>query len=155
MNELGEIRDRVIRHGFPELMGEDVQAEYKPLEDALFEYGELGGEGFYIEVDESLREAPTEVMEGGFAHEFAHILSDRKRSSASKFGDRLACIFSKTYRALDEINTDLQVIIRGYGRQLLALLKYSEEKGLPYYREDGLSLREVEAILSQVPESEG
>ena len=148
MNNLDEIRDEIIKKGFPELLTEDIQAEYKPLKDALFEYGELTKEGFYIEVDDSMKDAPKDVMEGGFAHELSHILTDKEQGKALSLRDGLAYRISKRYKTLDERNTDLQVIIRGYGPQLLAFLEYSEKEGFPHYKEDGLSTREVKSILS-------
>lgn len=145
---LAKIRDRVIKKGFPELMNDDIQIEYSNLNDALFEYGELSEEGFYVEVDTSLKNAPEEVIEGGLAHELSHILTDKKEQKNLNFRDRLAYKFSLNYRTLDERNTDLLVIIRGYGKQLSTFLKYAQEKGFPHYKEDGLSIREIETLLS-------
>jgi hypothetical protein len=148
VENLAKIRDNIIIKNFPELMDDDIQVEYNNLEDALFEYGELSEEGFYIEVDESLKDAPEEVIEGGLAHELSHILTDKKEHRNLNFRDRLAYKFSLNYRTLDERNTDFLVIIRGYGNQLLTFLKYAEKKGFPHYKEDGLSIREIEALLS-------
>lgn len=148
MQNLAEVRDRVIKKGFLELMDEDIQVEYKNLDDALLEYCGLTSDGYSIEVDASMKNAPIDVMEGGFAHELSHILTDLGEARSSKRRDRWARIISKRYRTLDERNTDLQVIIRGFGSQLLAFLEYSQEKGFDHYKEDGLSIREVRAILS-------
>ncbi len=148
VDKLAKIRDRVIKKGFPELMDDDIQIEYSSLNDALLEYGELSEEGFYIEVDISLKKAPEEVIEGGLAHELSHIMTDKNEDGNLMFWDKLAYKFSPSYRTLDERNTDLLVIIRGYGNQLLAFLKYAEEKEFPHYKEDGLSIREIESILS-------
>ena len=148
MNSLLEIRDDIIVSGFPELMKEDIQVEYKLLNDALFEYGGLTSEGFYIEVDESLKNAPRDVMEGGFAHEFSHISTDLELGKKQTLCDRIAYRVSKRYKTMDERDIDLQVILRGYGPQLLSFLRYSEEKGFPHYKEDGLSIREVSSLLS-------
>jgi len=147
-DNLGKIRDRVIKKGFPELMDDDIQIEYSDLDDALFEYGELSEEGSYIEVDLSMKETPEEVIEGGLAHELSHILTDKKEDKNLTLREKLAYKFSATYRTLDERNTDLLVIIRGYGNQLLAFLKYAQENGFPHYKEDGLSIREIETLLS-------
>jgi hypothetical protein len=147
VENLAKIRDRVIKKGFPELMNDDIQIEYSALDDALFEYGELSEEGFYIEVDTSLKDAPEEVIEGGLAHELSHILTDKKEDKNLTLRDKLAYKFSLRYRGLDERNTDLLVIIRSFGNQLLAFLKYAEEKGFPHYKEDGLSIREIEMLL--------
>lgn len=148
MNNLSEIRDKVIKSGFPELMSEDIQVEYKKLEDAVFECGGLTEEGFYIEVDKSMENAPESVIEGGFAHELSHILIDKTQGIGLTLRDGLARTLSKRYKTLDERNTDLQVIIRGYGGQLLSFLEYSDKKDFPHYKEDGLSIREVKQILS-------
>ena len=61
-NDLSQIVDGVIVKRFPELLGEDIQIEYTKLQDSLLEYGELTDEGYYIEVDETLRSAPREVL---------------------------------------------------------------------------------------------
>ncbi len=151
MNDLTHIRDQVIRRGFPELLAEDIQVEYKYLKDALLEYGLLTEEGFYIEVDESLTNAPVQVLTGGFAHELSHMLVDKNFKDHSISRDRFAYKISKRYKTLDERNTDLEVILRGFGKDLLIFLEYSEKKGYPHYREDGLSIREVEILIEKMP----
>jgi hypothetical protein len=141
---LEDIRDEIIQEGFPELMDEDVQIAYENIDDALCAYGELTEEGYYIDVDISLRDAPRRVIEGGVAHELSHILTDRDAGTEDTEAYRL----SKRYRILDERNTDVLTILRGYGPQLLAFLEYSEKKEFPRYKEDGLSMREIRKILS-------
>jgi hypothetical protein len=149
MNDLAHIRDLVIRRGFPELLAEDIQVEYKHLKDAMLEYGHLTQEGFYIEVDESLQKAPEQVLAGGIAHELSHILTDKNLKGRSVSMDGFAYRLSKRYKTLDERNTDLEVILRGFGKDLLAFLEYSEKEGYPYYKEDGLSIREVKILLEK------
>jgi hypothetical protein len=147
MNNLNELRDQVISRGFPELMAEDIQVEYKELKDALFEYGGLTQEGYYIEVDESLTDAPMEIIIGGLAHECSHILTDISSGNKVMSRDKIAYGISPRYKTLDERNTDLEVILRGFGKELLNFLEYSETNGYPYYKEDGLSIREVKRLL--------
>jgi hypothetical protein len=149
MNDLAQLRDLVIRKGFPELLDEDIQVEYKHLEDALLEYGTLDPEGFFIEVDDSLTDAPRQVLIGGFAHEFSHILVEKRSSRRVVSRDILAYRMSKRYKTLDERNTDLEVLLRGYGEDLLAFLEYSEKEGYPHYKEDGLSIRELKILLKK------
>ena len=55
---------------------------------------------------------------------------------------------SKRYKILDERNTDLEVILRGFAKELLAFLECSEKSGYPLFKEDGLSIREVRALIS-------
>ena len=147
MVNLNELRDRVISRGFPELMAEDIHVEYKKLKDALLEYGSLTEEGYYIEIDESLIDAPKEIIVGGLAHEFSHILTDKSSGKRLMSRDRFAYGISSRYKTLDERNTDLEVILRGFGKELLNFLEYSETNGYPYYKDDGLSIREVKKIL--------
>ena len=149
MNDLALLRDQVIQKGFPELLDEDIQVEYKHLEDALLEYGTLDPEGFFIEVDESLIDAPQQVLKGGFAHEFSHMLVEKRSTKRTISRDMLAYRMSKRYKTLDERNTDLEVILRGYGKDLLVFLEYAEKKGYPHYKEDGLSIRELKILLTE------
>jgi len=147
MNDLVRIRDKVIQRGFPELLAEDIQVEYKHLKDALLEYGRLTEEGFYIEVDESLQNASEQVLAGGLAHELSHILVEKNLEGRAISVDGLAYRLSKRYKTLDERNTDLEVILRGFGKDLLAFLEYAEKEGCPHYKEDGLSIREVKILV--------
>jgi len=147
VKNLEEIRDHVIKRGFPELMAEDIQVEYKKLEDALLEYGGLTEEGYYIEVDETLKTAPDDVLIGGFAHEFSHIISDKSLVKKLISRDKLAYNISPRYKTLDERNTDIEVLLRGFGNELLSFLEYSEKNEYPHYKEDGLSIREVKTLL--------
>jgi len=151
MNDLKHIRDHVIQRGFPELLAEDIQVEFKKLKDALLEYGLLTEEGFYVEVDESLMNAPKQVLIGGFAHELSHMLVDKNCKNHTISRDRFAYKISKRYKTLDERNTDLEVILRGFGKDLLVFLEYSEKEGYPHYKEDGLSIREVKILIEKNP----
>jgi hypothetical protein len=148
--DLSQILNTVIRRGFPELLGEDIQIEFLKVKASLLNYGELTHEGFYVEVDTSLRKAPIEVLIGGIAHECAHIVVDRLVGRKFLSGDMIAYRISKRYKTLDERNTDLEVILRGFGIELLAFLRYSEKLKLSHFREDGLSIREVELLTGEV-----
>ena len=147
MTDLTGLLDGVIHRGFPELLGEDIRIEYLTLRDSLLTYGKLSHEGFYIEVDKALHNAPIKVLRGGIAHECAHIVFDKSKGNKTLSIDMFAYRVSRQYRILDERNTDLEVILRGYGPELLEFLHYSVQLGLDHYREDGLSIREIESLL--------
>lgn len=154
MNNLQTLRDQVIRRGFPELLADDIQIEYKHLKDALLEYGSLTGEGYYIEVDESLQNSSPKVLIGGIAHELSHIVVDKNVEARLMSRDRLAYKISRRYKTLDERNTDLEVILRSFGKELLIFLEYAERAGYPHYKEDGLSIREVKILLERMSSAE-
>jgi hypothetical protein len=146
---LSKILNTVIRRGFPELLGEDIQIEYVKVKASLLNYGELTHEGFYIEVDTLLQKASPEVIIGGIAHECAHIVVDGEVGRKFLSGDMIAYRISKRYKTLDERNTDVEVILRGFGKELLAFLRYSAKLKLSHFREDGLSMREVEILIGK------
>ncbi len=149
VNKLTDLLNLVIRKGFPELLREDVHIEFAKLRDSLLQYGELTHEGYYIEVDETLRDATKGVLIGGIAHECAHIIMDKSIGHRFVTGDWLAYRISARYKTLDERNSDIEVILRGFGRDLLQFLRYSEKLELDHYKEDGLSIREVEILLGE------
>jgi hypothetical protein len=146
MNNLEEIRDYTIKKGFPELLAENITISYAHLKDAFLICGDLKDEGYFIKVTPILKKAPKDVIIGGVAHELAHILDAQSRNKHEKATDAKLYRFSKTYRTMTERNTDLQTIIRDFGAELLAFMKYYE-KTEPHYKEDGLSIREIQKLL--------
>ena len=147
-NNLEEIRDYVLEKGFLELMGTEIKVDYTNLKNALVEHGRLSGDGFYIEVDYSLGKASGPVIQGGLAHEFAHITKDRTLRGWARFADWLLYRISKQYEKLDERNADVLAVTRGFGPQLLEFLEYSEENlDLDHYEDEGLSILELKALL--------
>lgn len=143
-----EILDKIIKKSFPELMGEDIRIEWKNLDDALMEQGGLTGHGYYIEVDKTLKKAKESVIIGGLAHELCHILTSIELSRGKSITDIILYRISIRYKTLDERNTDLQAIIRGYGKELLEFMNHSEKEGYDYYKEDGLSVMEIKALFN-------
>jgi hypothetical protein len=149
MNNLDELKDEIVIKGFPELLDEDIKIEYQELEEGMFSQGEFKGGGYYIDVDETLKEAPKEVLEGGIAHEISHIVIAKKTGRLEKLMDDILYRIYGKYESLVERNTDIQTIMRGYGKQLLEMMRYSEGKmGYNHFKEDGLSIAEIKSILN-------
>lgn len=140
--ELRGIKDEIIKNAFPELMDSDIAIEFVVIEDSFMQVGELEDEGHFIEVDESLikirgdREE-VDVLKGGIAHELAHIVK-KSSSLLNKWIEKFLCRVSWKFKELDERNTDLTVVLRGYGKELLKFLEYCE-KDYSRYKGDGLS----------------
>ncbi len=149
MGKLRRLLDTVIIKGYIDLLDCDIQIEYKKLGDALAEYGELDPEGFFLEVDETVKSASESVKKGVLASELSHIVKDVKTSSFGRIKDKFLHWASKRYRINDERDTDLTTVLRGFGRELFEAMKFAEEKGFPHYREDGLSLRELEVLINK------
>ncbi len=149
LSDLVTIKQKVVRTGFPELTDIQIEIDFEDSDDEMLGYGELEGGGYYIDVDIVMRKASLAAIEGGLAHELAHISIDQSMDDASRFLDDLAYEFNEEYQTNDERKTDLLVIKRGYGIQLLKFFKFYNKRYKPYTKEDGLTKREIKEILKQ------
>lgn len=133
---------------YPELRSKDISVSWEDLEDALMEVQPMDPEGWIIEVDKTLKDSSPEVIVGGIAHELAHIVRELHFSQNTKFWDKLLYRYFRNYRTLDERNTDLEAVLRGFAPELLAFMEESEKHDLDFYEEDGLSIRELKTLLT-------
>ena len=138
---------RIVANSFPDLKRLRIAIEFGELDrDTCFFYSVEAGR-YRITVSNCLRRAPRRVLEGGIAHELAHIVQDsrlgpRQRDLAYQRYDR-----SPAYRMRDERKTDLRQIDRGYGPQLLAFLSYARRLGFRFTRQHGLLSAEISSRL--------
>ena len=65
----------------------------------------------------------------------------------TRFLEQLRYEHSKKYRSSNERETDLFVVERGYGHQLLAFVEYHDKRFKPYTEKDGLTAEELKEIL--------
>lgn len=145
MNNLQEILNSVKSNGFSDLHVV-ISVEYVKSKDAYFSY-ERNERKYHIEADKKMKKAPLEVVEGGLAHELAHIERDSKlgfferREDIRKYND------SAEYRKEDERETDMLVIQKGYGKQLLEFIKYHNKRRRKYKKKDGLTKKEIKKLI--------
>ena len=132
----------LIRRAFPELRGTKIALQFGDFDSWMY-YQPAAPASFILGVDNSLREAPRRVLEGGFAHELAHIACDRRRSRWQLDFAFARYRVSISWRIREERRTDLEVIRRGYGRHLLSLMLYARAHGYTSCREHGLLIAEV------------
>ena len=145
--ELYSIIDTMIKNRFPELSDIEIQLNLEESDDEFTAYGKLDGGGYYINVDKTLQQAPVPVIQGALAHELVHISLDKGMNFIVRFFDGLLYQLCSWYETYDERKTDLLVIKRGYGEQLLAFSKFANEEYEEYTAEDGLTAEEIEKIL--------
>jgi hypothetical protein len=142
------LRQMVLR-SYPELRRFRVGIAFEDLEsgDCLQCYTRNGR--FRIAVSPLLRDAPRRALEGGLAHELAHVLRDCRLGpfSAKLSSERIAA--SRSYRLREERATDLTAIERGYGPHLMELVRFARRLGIRFYRENGLLPEEI-ARLSRM-----
>jgi hypothetical protein len=110
-------------------------------------YESTGAGCFRICVDTSLLGAPHRVLAGCFAHELSHILRDSRMRPAQRLVAFVRYNSSALYRTRDERQTDLEVIRRGCGGQLLAFMLYAQARGYEWQRNEGLTIPEVRSRL--------
>ncbi len=147
LTDLVELKDQIVREAFPELSEVKIELHFEKSDDELMGYGELRGRGYYIDVDKVMRKAPLLAVEGGLAHELAHILVDFKMDPISRFFDQLSYERDKEYQTNDERKTDLLVVERGYGPQLLRYVRFHDKRYKHYAEEDGLTAKELKTLL--------
>jgi hypothetical protein len=140
---LEQILNTLIKRGFPELsrLRRRIAIGFATCDGLLCYDFEAGR--FIIWVDELLRGSPRRALEGGIAHELAHLLHDSRLSPMQR--ERTWMLYERSiwYRVRDERNTDRQVIDRGYGHHLLAFMKHARAQGVSFCSEHGLRLAEV------------
>lgn len=95
-----------------------------------------------------LRKARSEVKRGGIAHELEHIVC--WENNHREINRNIECYEGyKCHRDSDERNSDLGVILRGLGRELLYFFSYAkrrrpllkmEPKGVPGLSEEEIRL---------------
>jgi hypothetical protein len=138
----------LIRRGFPELAGRDFRICFGNYDSWM--WYDLSGRTFLIGVDNSLRAAPRRVLEGGFAHELAHVIRDRRLGPFQRGLAYKRYCSLRPYRIRDERGTDLEVIRRGYGMQLLALMLWARTRGYTSGPEHGLLLADIVRLCRRV-----
>lgn len=143
--QLEDICKNIINKGFQELKTEKFCAYYTRLKDSFGDY-DFAKNAVVIRLDKkTLFDAPVPVLEGVIAHEISHVARDRHLRT-SPVRTYLYSMF-EWHRQRDERETDLLVIERGFGPQLLAFVEYIDKKG--YYCGDGsLSMRALRKILA-------
>ena len=142
---LNQIKARAIR-GFLELKLTNIELCWYPVKGGIFEYGDFERkEGYYVHVHPGLRRARPEVLIAGTAHELAHIANEILRGKSHTTRTLNLYHNSRDYRRKDEIETDLEVINRGFGRELLCLESYRRRRRI--HNGYGIPLEHLRTII--------
>lgn len=109
-----------------------------------------------IEIDIDLKNESDILKIAAIASEISHIIKEKTLSliplGLGSYVEGLAYNMSTIYRNYDERQTDIETIRRGFGEELLELLKYCcEDLGNERGRPEGLSMTEIEEILKCTP----
>ena len=134
---------QVVLRSFPELrrLRIGIAVEELAAGDCL-EYYTLRGR-FRIGMSPLLSGAPRAALEGGIAHELAHILQDHRLGPAQLESAFARSALSRTYRIREERAADRCAVERGYGPHLISLIRFARRLGIRFYRENGLVAAEI------------
>jgi hypothetical protein len=141
------VKDRlnhIVDKSFPELLSFNFSLKYDELNDSFAETRETSKTSYTFILDSLFKTADEEI-----ACMHAHITQDNGQSKFERWIDSFLCEPFPRYSLLDERNADLTVILRGYGLNLLKLLRFIDKK-YPEYITEGLSINELEIILNLI-----
>ena len=140
-----KIMEGMIKKGFPDLYKESITLKYyMKRKNCFMDYSLYSDKSYSIGISEIMKNCSVAVFKGGLGHELSHIARER---TETKTQDRLYKKY-KEYRLLEERDTDLETIIRGYGKELLKFVEFTD-KIKAYTKEAGLSAREVRNLLKK------
>ena len=137
---------KIIRDSFPELLNFEFSLKYDQLKDSFAETWQIGDSKYVFAIDESFRDAGEHVIIGLLVHELSHISQDLELTGIEASVDIFLNDNVPRYSLLDERNADITAVIRGYGLNLLKLMRYLETN-YPSYETEGLSVEELEILL--------
>lgn len=138
-----QIMKQMLMKGFPDLLKESITLNYyRKRKDCFFEYASFADKTYSIDISDIMKNCPIAVFKGGLGHELSHIARARTENKTQL---RLYKKY-REYRTLEERETDLETIIRGYGKELMEFLRFIETIR-PYKKDSGLSATEAEMLV--------
>ena len=146
-SRIAALAKAMISSSFPTLRGLTLKLEMLDTDDFVMA---MRLEGKEINLDVSREDAARmgrSVVTGVLAHELCHAEEDYRR------GPLLEALFSWLYERIPSMETrmerriDIEVIRKGYGKELLAFQRYHDHLYEPYDQTDGLTVQEIEEAL--------
>jgi hypothetical protein len=115
-------------------------------DDELLSYT-VEGDRHLIHVNDCLRPARRQVLEGGIAHELCHIEADFRMGPFQRELAWRRYVASPWCRMREERATERRVIELGYGGSLLAFVRFARSLGYTFTREHGLLEPEIRRAI--------
>ena len=100
-----------------------------------------------ILVNNVLRPATRQVLEGGIAHELCHIDADVRLGPVQREMAWNRYAASRWCRMREERQTEVRVVELGYGPHLLAFVRFARRLGYSFTRENGLLYPEIQRAI--------
>jgi len=97
--------------------------------------------------EEDFAQMSSQAAIGVIVHELCHLESDLAESHFKKWlRTRFPRLFSVDVAKMER-DTDIMVIEKGFGKDLLAFQEYHDSIYEPYDESDGLTLKEIQAMV--------
>jgi len=150
MSKLQQILEKCLIK-YPELDKKYMFIKYDKLDEA-YAVSKLWKFGFEIKIDNSIKPLSEQIKIACVASELSHCVRDLKllKNPNGLINDRIQYQNSKDYMKKDERDTDIETVNRGFGNELLVLMKYEESRGEDEDGEedDGLTITELKHLLT-------
>jgi hypothetical protein len=108
-----------------------------------------------IRVNECLGAATSQVLEGGIVHELCHIDADLRLGRYQRELAWRRYAASRWCRMREERATEVRVIDLGYGRHLLAFVRFARRLGYSFTMENGLLYPEIRRAVQALQTLQG
>ena len=133
-----------MSNGYPEIEFLKLGFGYGRLENR---YGSsCKNNGIWeILIDSGLKGSKRSVLRGIASHEVSHVIENERLNKSAQRKDKILYRF-RLYKELKERETDLDVILRGHGEDLLSYKMFGFSRG---YNVTGLSVNETKKLIRQ------
>ena len=146
MIDLISIIGELMLNGYSDAVDLKIGTKYTRIPDHFSAKSFKNDGEWRIIVNRKLMNSNLKVVSGMMAHELSHIIRMSKLSFYNQRKD-LDLYRTSLYKDLDERNTDLDVILRGYGGELLSYKMFLLSTGV--YIDEGLTINEAKKLIRQ------
>lgn len=144
MAYLPSIIEELMSNGYPEIKFLRLGFGYERLKD-LHGSSYRNNGSWEILIDRGLKGSKRSVLRGIVSHEISHVINDECLNKSAQRKDKILYRF-RLYQELKERETDLDVILRGHGEDLLSYKMFEVSKG---YNVTGLAINETKKLIRQ------
>lgn len=133
-----------MSNGYPEIKFLKLGFGYERLNN-LHGSSYRNNGNWEILIDRGLKGSKRSVLRGIVSHEISHVINDESLNKSAQRKDKILYRF-RLYQELKERETDLDVILRGHGEDLLSYKMFEVSKG---YNVTGLAINETKKLIRQ------
>ena len=134
--------EELMSNGYPEIRFLKLGFGYEHLKNLHGSSYKNNG-NWEILIDSELRGSKRSVLRGIVSHEISHVIKDESLNKSARRKDKRLYRF-RLYQELKERETDLDVILRGRGEDLLSYKMFEVSKGC---KVSGMAINETRKLI--------